>query len=392
MWLTTVSFLLMLYVYSTYTAVQKCRNNIINPVYVNMEVRSEKTEMSDGKHVLGTRSIPSGNHTFTILWHNSPSYFLKKANISLKRCRFNNCCITTDLEQTSHADVVIFRHNYLPVTPPVKRDPNQIWVLFSMESPFYIRRSYQKKEWHNRFNWTITYGKDSDIQMTYASIVKEVKYIKKNYSEIFERKTKYVAWIVSHCSAISDRDEYVRELQKYIPVDIYGKCGNYTCSRNGTICMDGINNNYKFYLSFENSLCTDYVSEKILWMFDHKYSIIPVVRGAPNIDKFLPRKTYVNVYDFSSPEMLANHLLNIGSDEREYISYIREKDKYKPYFASYYRAMCTLCEKMNRYNISKVIDTENWFQIKKNCIIPQNVSQVYDLEIQNKLPDYWYWE
>jgi hypothetical protein len=90
--------------------------------------------------------------------------------------------------------------------------------------------------------------------------------------------------------------------------------------------------------------------------------------------------------------MLANHLLNIGSDEREYISYIREKDKYKPYFASYYRAMCALCEKMNRYNISKIIDTDNWFQIKKNCIIPQNVSQVYDLEIQNKLPDYWYWE
>lgn len=36
-------------------------------------------------------------------------------------------------------------------------------------------------------------------------------------------KTKMALWFESHCNASSGRDKYVKELQKYITVDVIGK-------------------------------------------------------------------------------------------------------------------------------------------------------------------------
>ena len=66
-------------------------------------------------------------------------------------------------------------------------------------------------------------------------------------------------------SVILDRNgrlEYAKELSKYISVDIYGACSNKTCPRSSGRCFDMLNNQYKFYLAFENSNCQDYITEK----------------------------------------------------------------------------------------------------------------------------------
>lgn len=77
-------------------------------------------------------------------------------------------------------------------------------------------------------------------------------------------KNKEVAWLVSNCQAKSGRLDYVKELSKYIGVDIYGLCGNdRTCPRSRDCFKDVIEPQYYFYLSFENSLCQDYVTEKL---------------------------------------------------------------------------------------------------------------------------------
>ena len=53
-------------------------------------------------------------------------------------------------------------------------------------------------------------------------------------------------------------------MQEYVPVDIYGKCGNLSCPRTKTDeCYEMIERDYKFYLAFENGLCVDYVTEKL---------------------------------------------------------------------------------------------------------------------------------
>jgi hypothetical protein len=51
---------------------------------------------------------------------------------------------------------------------------------------------------------------------------------------------------------------------RYIPVDIYGKCSNLSCARDGR-CWQMLGQKYKFYLAFENSNCKDYITEKLFW-------------------------------------------------------------------------------------------------------------------------------
>jgi len=81
------------------------------------------------------------------------------------------------------------------------------------------------------------YSKDSDVFLPYGpSTVDEYKrrlaYEKENGLSIpdaIKNKTKLVAWVVSHCDAMSGRNQYVEELIKHISVDIYGKCGSLKC-------------------------------------------------------------------------------------------------------------------------------------------------------------------
>lgn len=72
-----------------------------------------------------------------------------------------------------------------------------------------------------------------------------------------------VSWMVSHCETESRREDYVRELREHIQVDVYGGCGNLSCPRSdqwisNPECYELLGQKYKFYLSFENTLCKDY--------------------------------------------------------------------------------------------------------------------------------------
>ena len=68
-------------------------------------------------------------------------------------------------------------------------------------------------------------------------------------------KAKMVAWFCSNRNTHGGREFYIKELQRHVQVDVYGKCGNLTCKpANSPQCNDLLNS-YKFYLSAENSLC-----------------------------------------------------------------------------------------------------------------------------------------
>ena len=66
-----------------------------------------------------------------------------------------------------------------------------------------------------------------------------------------------VAQFVTNCKTNSRREKVISRLSKLINIDIYGGCGPLKCSRKPKdySCYDAMNQTYKFYLSFENSLC-----------------------------------------------------------------------------------------------------------------------------------------
>jgi alpha-1,3-fucosyltransferase len=100
-----------------------------------------------------------------------------------------------------------------------------------------------------------------------------------------------------------EREKFIREMQKYMQLDWFGHCVKRPCpdkfadGRKGD-CKKVIATEYKFFLAFENSICKDYVSEKLFSILE--YNIIPVVyNGASNdfhvrSDKFLKKKFLAN--------------------------------------------------------------------------------------------------
>ena len=97
----------------------------------------------------------------------------------------------------------------------------------------------------------------------------------------FTQRPKLIAWMSSHCPTISKREEYVRELQKYVEVDTYGSCGENKCFKKHpyekSCWLKVLRPNYLFYLSMENSLCNDYITEKLYHPLVH--GLVPVVYG-----------------------------------------------------------------------------------------------------------------
>ena len=176
-----------------------------------------------------------------------------------QKCAVNTCILTDDKRYGSLMDAVVFKQYPSRVT--FKRPPNQIWIYFMLEPPYV---PIDLKSYRNKFNWTATFRRDSDIVAPYEKFVLHNAAIKtqlqeKNYAT---GKTKKVAWFVSNCKSANMRIEYARELSKYIQVDVYGRCGRKKCNRGSGQCDEMLNKDYKFYLAFENSNCRDYITEK----------------------------------------------------------------------------------------------------------------------------------
>lgn len=80
-------------------------------------------------------------------------------------------------------------------------------------------------------------------------------------------------------------------------VDIYGRCGKLKCARrNETLCYEQMAKAYRFYLSFENSICDDYVTEKFFNAL--KYNVIPVTFGGTDYSAIAPPHSYIDALSF----------------------------------------------------------------------------------------------
>lgn len=101
------------------------------------------------------------------------------------------------------------------------------------------------------------------------------------FDDDFFSRPKLIAWMSSHCISNSRREEYVQELNKFIPIDVYGTCGNLTCGPRhplSTKCWKTVlRPQYYFFLAMENTFCENYVTEKLYNSLIH--GLVPVVWG-----------------------------------------------------------------------------------------------------------------
>ncbi|UJR12685.1 hypothetical protein I4U23_016859 [Adineta vaga] len=159
-------------------------------------------------------------------------------------------------------------------------------------------------------------------------------YLKPIIPRILNRNIIYIAWFVSNCHSHSGREEYVSKLrsQPGIQVDIFGFCSSLFNSRIVPIrCPKGITNctqttisNYRFYLSFENSKCDTYITEKY-WMNGLNSQAVPIVLGASKeqYKRIGVPNSYIHVDDYETIEDLTKELHRLNKNDSEYIKYLQ---------------------------------------------------------------------
>lgn len=178
--------------------------------------------------------------------------------------------------------------------------------------------------------------------------------------------------LISNCDS-AYRNSYIEEIRKYLPLTIYGKCGKQCL---GSECRELISRDFKFFFLFENSLCRDYITEKI---FDTlKYDIIPVVMGVGNYSYYVPKSGFINGLDFDSPKKLADYLNYLNENKTAYNDYFKWK-KYIKTDSNVVSAgyLCEMCIKLNlEENLGYVEKNEltlvkQRFGLFENCFQPK---------------------
>ena len=172
--------------------------------------------------------------------------------------------------------------------------------------------------------------------------------------------------MASNCHSNSKRESYINELKKHVPIDVYGKCGGHGKIEENNIWEPTVIKQYKFYLSFESSLCDGYVTEKLGKILYGDSKIIPIVRGYIDYNLVAPPHSYINVADFASPEDLAEYLYYLNNNETAFNKYFEWKKYYTTIRNYRDYSFCLLCEKLNNVNEPKsIFDVDEKFH--KTC-------------------------
>ncbi|XP_060069227.1 alpha-(1,3)-fucosyltransferase C-like [Ylistrum balloti] len=285
-------------------------------------------------------------------FYNPPVWF--EVSSAFKGCS-NKCSISVGEGLDYYdKDVVIFFGPHLNGQPVEKRQ-GQIWVLNGREPPSHY--NFQISEWMGLFNWTMTYRRDSDIPNMRGHFEKRFNSsarLPNVTSKLTGRKENVssTAWFVSNCHTESKREDYVKILKNKHSVDIFGRCGKNQCRpRNSIQCLSLLGQRYKFYLSFENSLCRDYISEKSFQFYTEGIDAIPITRGFNGMySLYLPPESFIDTSNYDSIDKLVTFLDYLSKHGTLYEQYFQWRKYYQAEFDRY-QQFCDLCERMHEPDV-----------------------------------------
>ncbi|XP_076862769.1 4-galactosyl-N-acetylglucosaminide 3-alpha-L-fucosyltransferase 9-like [Brachyhypopomus gauderio] len=269
-----------------------------------------------------------------------------------------DCYITDNARYFEKAHAVMFHHNDilgdLPHLLQLSRPSLQKWVWMNMESPV---NSLQLPGLDNLFNLTSNYRRDSDVWVPYGWIV-EASDENKDFQ--LPKKDKLVCWFVNNWDERLLRVKYFNEFSKHIKIETYGGHFHRYLSKQDYFKIMSV---CKFYLSFENSIYKDYITEKLFNPLT--CGTVPVVLGPPrkNYEEFVPGDSFIHVDDFTSPQELAEHLKLLDQNQEMYEQYFTWR-KHFTAKVSYFglEHACRICDYLRKHQNYRVFNNLNkWY-------------------------------
>ncbi|XP_033752113.1 alpha-(1,3)-fucosyltransferase 10-like [Pecten maximus] len=223
---------------------------------------------------------------------------------------------------------------------PLPRLPHHLWALEHDESPKNNEFIFSHEEVMTLFNFTSTFKRESSYPVSTMALPSLDWLLSKEYLLSSEQKnslqnTKGLAPVIfvhSDCNVPSGRDKYLKLLQKYVKVDVYGSCD---ANKELPAHLKGMEKyqdkaffsfiaQYKFAFAFENAVCDDYMTEK-LWRPFH-LGVIPIVFGSPKVKEFLPSdKSALVIEDYPSVQNLAQEIKLLDENDFMYDEFVSFK-------------------------------------------------------------------
>ncbi|KAG8200313.1 hypothetical protein JTE90_028497 [Oedothorax gibbosus] len=289
------------------------------------------------------------------------------------QCPVPECDVTSDRDLLPNSSAIIMHWRNvdeadLPPECPDDSDSSSnscpVLVMFNKEAPPNTGAGNVRKI-NNRIHVMATYRRDSDIYAPYGKIAWRSDSFK---LPKLDPNRGTVCWLVSHCTTQSNREVYVNNLKLHVNVTIYGKCGSESCPHTDVrACYEWLAQRCKFYLSFENSICKDYSTEKLYYAM--MTDMVPVVMGGDDYSRYLPSHSFINIDDFASSEQLGAYLKALDKDEAKYLEYFKWKERFKATFVPY-QWLCDVCALLHSAKVKDLKprqDMISWWFKEAQC-------------------------
>ncbi|XP_059142726.1 alpha-(1,3)-fucosyltransferase 10-like [Physella acuta] len=261
-----------------------------------------------------------------------------------KLCGQRRCFFTNNRKYSTHKNMrayLFYGTDFSIKDLPLPRSHDHLWALFHEESP---KNNYLlcHEDSLSLFNYTSTFRRESDFPISTQHLPSLSWLQQKTYLKNISQKNSYqeeeglapVIYVQSDCDPPSDRDEFVKLLMNYVPVDSYGGClNNRQIPKHLSQPIEGMSHKdfyelisrYKFALSMENAVCEDYMTEK-LWR-PLMVGTVPIVFGSSRVKDFLPsKKSALVLTDYKSAEQVGAVLQYLNKNDAVYEEYRQWKN------------------------------------------------------------------
>ncbi|XP_008330255.1 alpha-(1,3)-fucosyltransferase 9-like isoform X3 [Cynoglossus semilaevis] len=293
-------------------------------------------------------------------WPESRMFDLKDCENILN---IDHCELTDDRSKYSTARAVLIFHNDikddLSNLPNSPRPKFQRWIWLNMDTPPNTRKILGIE---SLFNLTSSYRKDADIPVRWHLTVKKIP----DPEYIPPKKAQLVCWIVKRSdldTKTGDSYSFYKELSKYLKVEIYDPSDERV---KGDDYFQTVGS-CKFFLSFEESVHRDYITEKFNGPLAS--GTVPVALGPSrkNYEKFVPGTSFIHVNDFPDAFSLAEFLMKLDEDDEAYKKYFIWRQFYtvrRPFTdenRKFALGVCQACSHIGHTNEYRVVrDLYKW--------------------------------